>query len=90
MGTALHLVNGAVFGIGFERLGIRGWKSGFVAAQVEGVVLWPGMAAVDRFHPDRRDGTWPPLLTSGRTFAKEAIVHGVFGILLGALLKRPT
>lgn len=86
VGTALHVANGAAFGVAFSRLGIRGWKRGLAAAQAEGVLLWPAMAVVDRIHPDRRDGTWPPLLRSGRAFAKEAIVHGVFGAALGARL----
>jgi hypothetical protein len=46
------------------------------------------MAVVDRVHPDRRDGTWPPLLRNGRVFAYEAAVHAVFGAVLGTLLRR--
>jgi hypothetical protein len=88
VGVAIHLVNGALVGLAFRALGIRGWRQGFLAAQVEGVLLWPAMLVVDRAHPDRQDGTWPPLATSGRAFAKEAIVHGVFGAALGALAQR--
>ena len=88
VGVALHLANGAAFGVVFARLGIRGWRRGFAAAQLEGALLWPAMAAVDRLHPDRLDGAWPPLRRSGRAFAKEAVVHGVFGAALGAFLRR--
>jgi hypothetical protein len=88
VGTVLHLANGAAFGVAFARLGLLGWKRGFAAAQLEGVLLWPAMTIVDRVHPDRRDGTWPPLARSGRAFAKEAAVHGVFGAALGAALAR--
>jgi hypothetical protein len=88
VGVGLHLVNGALVGLAFRRLAIRGWRQGLLVAQVEGVLLWPAMFVVDRVHPDRRDGTWPPLATSGRAFAKEAIVHGVFGAALGALAQR--
>ena len=42
--------------------------AGSLAAQLEGAALWPAMAAVDRFHPDRRSGAWPPLLRNGRVF----------------------
>jgi hypothetical protein len=86
-GLGAHLVNGAAFGAVFARLGGRGWKQGLVAAQVENLALWPGMAALDRIHPDRRTGAWPPLATNGRVFAYEAVVHALFGVVLGAVLR---
>ena len=85
-GAALHVGNGAAFGWAFERLGGRGVKRGVAAAGIENLVLWPTMAIVDRIHPDRRDGTWPRLLTDPRTFAYEAATHAIFGATLGALL----
>lgn len=88
-GTVLHLANGAAAGIVFHRLGLRGWKAGVAAAELENVALWPGMALVDRLHPDRRSGAWPPLLCNRRVFAQEAAVHALFGAVLGALLRRP-
>ena len=86
-GLALHLVNGAAFGFAFERLGGRGWKQGVLAAQAENLVLWPGMALVDRVHRDRKSGTWPPLVRNGRVFAHEVAVHALFGVILGALVR---
>jgi hypothetical protein len=83
---ALHLANGAMFGALFERLGGRGPKEGVVAAQIENVALWPAMAVVDRIHPDRRSGAWPPLGRNGRVFAYEATTHALFGAVLGLLL----
>jgi hypothetical protein len=83
---ALHLANGAMFGALFERLGGRGPKQGVVAAQIENVALWPAMAVVDRIHPDRRSGAWPPLVRNGRVFAYEATTHALFGAVLGLLL----
>ena len=88
VGVALHLGNGAVFGLVFERLGGRGVGQGMLAAQVENLALWPSMALADRLHPDRESGVWPPLLGKGRVFAYEAAVHGVFGAVLGLLLRR--
>ncbi|MEX0816399.1 MAG: hypothetical protein WD027_03055 [Gaiellales bacterium] len=85
-GLAMHAANGAAFGWVFARLGGRGWKQGIAAAELETIALWPGMAVVDRLHPDRRDGTWPPIVTDGRAFALTAAGHAVFGALLGALL----
>ncbi|MDQ3066133.1 MAG: hypothetical protein M3R12_03120 [Actinomycetota bacterium] len=87
-GTAIHLANGAVAGVAFERLRLRGWKAGVVAAQIENAVLWPGMVVVDRLHPDRRSGAWPPLLLNPRVFGQEVVMHALFGAILGALLRR--
>jgi hypothetical protein len=86
-GTAVHLVNGAVAGVLFHRFGLRGWKQGVAAALVENTVVWPAMALVDGFHPDRRSGAWPPLLLNGRVFAQEVAVHALFGAVLGGLLR---
>ena len=44
------------------------------------------MAVVDRLHPDRYGGAWPPLLTNARVFGYEAAVHALFGVVLGALV----
>jgi hypothetical protein len=85
-GTAVHLVNGAAAGVLFARLGLRGPAAGIAAAQLESAALWPGMALVDRFHPDRRSGAWPPLLTNPRVFGQEVAAHAVFGAVLGLLV----
>ena len=85
-GVAIHVGNGAAFGWAFERLGLRGARRGVLAAELENLVLWPGMLLVDRFHADRRSGAWPPLATNGRAFAYEATTHGLFGAALGALV----
>ena len=86
-GTALHLVNGAAAGVLFRRLGLRGWKAGVAAAQIESAALWPGMAVVDRYHPDRRSGAWPPLLRNPRVFGQEVVAHAIFGAVLGLLVR---
>ena len=79
------MVNGALFGAVFARAGGRGWRQGLAAAQVENMLLWPAMAVVDRLHPDRRSGTWPPLVVNARVFGYEVAVHALFGVVLGAL-----
>lgn len=84
-GLALHLANGALFGAAFERAGLRGIRSGVVAAELENLALWPAFAIVDRVHPDRRDGVWPPLLRNRRVAAYEVAAHALFGVVLGAL-----
>jgi hypothetical protein len=82
----VHLANGALFGVAFDRLGGRGVRSAVVAAQAENALLWPGMLIVDRIHPDVRDGNWPPLARDPRVIAQEVAGHLVFGVVLGALL----
>jgi hypothetical protein len=86
-GLALHLVNGAVFGAVFAGLGGRGWRAGVVAAELENALLWPGMLLVDRIHPDRRSGAWPPLFSDRRVLAQEVAMHALFGVVLGLLLE---
>jgi len=86
-GTAVHLANGVAAGVAFRRLGLRGWKHGVLAALAENAVLWPGMAVVDRLHPDRRSGAWPPLLSNRRVFGQEVAMHALFGAVLGTLLR---
>jgi hypothetical protein len=85
VGTAIHLANGAVFGLAWERLGEGGWKRGIAAAEVENLAFWPGMALVDRYHPDRRTGDLPPLLWNKRIFGYEVSTHALFGAVLGLL-----
>ena len=87
-GAALHLVNGAAFGTAFELAGLKGVKAGVTAAQAENLALWPAFAVLDRVHPDRRDGSWPPLLRNRRIALYEVIVHALFGSILGALVRR--
>jgi hypothetical protein len=84
-GLCAHVMNGAVFGAVFARAGGQGWRQGLAAAQAENLLLWPGMAVVDRLHPDRRSGSWPPLATNTRVFGYEVAVHALFGVVLGAL-----
>jgi hypothetical protein len=88
-GWAIHLGNGALFGLGFGYVGAHGWKQGLLAAEIEHVALWPVMAIMDEVHPDRKDGTWPPLLKNPRVFAQETMMHGVFGATVGLLAGSP-
>jgi hypothetical protein len=86
VGLAAHFSNGAVFGLAFARLGGGGWKRAVLLAELENVALWPAMALVDRYHPDRRSGAWPPLLRNRRVFGYEVATHAVFGAVLGSAL----
>jgi hypothetical protein len=85
-GLVAHLFNGALFGATFAALGGRGVRRAVVAAQLENAALWPAFTVVDRRHPDRRNGTWPPLVTDPRIIGHEVAGHAVFGVVLGALM----
>lgn len=87
VGAALHLANGAVFGALFVSLGGRGIRQAVLAAQAENLAVWPAMALVDRYHPLRRSGEWPPLFRNGRVLAQEVTVHALFGAVLGRLVR---
>jgi hypothetical protein len=84
-GAAVHAANGAAFGAAFALAGASGPRAGLAWAGAETVATWPGMALMDRVHPDRRSGHWPPLATNPRVFAQEALMHALFGLVLGAL-----
>lgn len=86
VGTAVHLANGAAAGVLFDRLGLRGWTTGIVAAELENALLWPGSAVIDRLHPDRHSAAWFPLLRNRRVYAQEVVAHALFGAVLGGLL----
>ena len=60
-GALVHAANGAAFGAAFALAGGRGPRAGLAWAGTEAVATWPGMALIDRVHPDRRSGRWPPL-----------------------------
>ncbi|HMN99152.1 MAG TPA: hypothetical protein PKD59_07035 [Miltoncostaeaceae bacterium] len=85
-GVAIHAMNGAAFGALFAAAGARGPLAGLRWASAEAVATWPGMALLDRIHPDRRSGHWPrPLLTDPKVMAQEAAMHALFGLVLGLL-----
>jgi hypothetical protein len=83
-----HMGGGFAFGTLFERLGGRSAKEGAVAAVVENTVLWPAVAVIERVHPKRKSGEWPPLLLNTRAFGAATVGHAVFGALLGLAVSR--
>jgi hypothetical protein len=87
-GLAIHLANGAMFGVGFAWLGLGGVGQGILAAEAENTLLWPAVGVLDRLHPDVRSGAWPPLARNPNAFAQEVLGHAAFGAVLGALIPR--
>jgi hypothetical protein len=91
LGFAIHAVNGAVFGLAYDRLR-RGSSAGPKRLAVgmalgEHLALYPLNAVVDRFHPARGEPGVPPLLSSPRAFAQATWRHLVFGALLSKLAR---
>ena len=84
-GFAIHALNGAAFGIGFDAVRRRVPITGVQAALAEHVALYPLSYLVDRHHPARGEEGVPPLLRNPRAFAQATVRHALFGAVLGAL-----
>jgi len=87
-GTAMHIANGALFGVLYARLAPRAarvppWARGGAAALGEHMLSWPATAITDRFHPARHE--LPALHGSRRAFAQATWRHLLFGATLGEL-----
>lgn len=89
VGVAMHLANGALFGLAFhearQRLPVSGRKLALGMALAEHVGLYPLCYIVDRHHPARGEPGVPPLLTNPRAFAQATWRHALFGLALGRL-----
>jgi hypothetical protein len=83
-----HMGGGAAFGFLFDRFGGRTPRQGVLAAVVENTVLWPAVAVIERVHPKRKSGEWPPLLFDSHAFAAATAGHAIFGALLGLGMRR--
>jgi hypothetical protein len=78
LGFALHMANGALFGIAFDtarrRVDVDQRRLALALALGEHVALWPFIRLVDR-----------DLVTSPRAFAQATYRHALFGFILGRL-----
>jgi hypothetical protein len=86
---ATQAASGAAFGALFARLGGRGINEAVAAALVENALLWPGVAVVQRHHPDVQSGRWPKPFSDPGAIQVSFTGHAIFGVLLGALLDPP-
>jgi hypothetical protein len=88
-GWALHLANGALFGLAYraarQRLDVEPRRLALGLALAEHVVTYPLAALVVRYHPARGEAGIPPALPSGRAFAQATWRHVLFGLVLGRL-----
>jgi hypothetical protein len=89
VGFAVHLLNGAAFGLAFAEIrrssGLEPRRLALGLALTEHVALYPLCGLVDRFHPGRGTEGIPPLLTNPRAFAQATVRHACFGWALGRL-----
>jgi hypothetical protein len=86
-GWALHIINGAIFGVLYARVvrprsPLPGAATGMLAAIAENTVLWPATELHDRWHPARPG--LPALAGNPRAFAQATWRHALFGVILGA------
>jgi hypothetical protein len=92
VGLAMHLANGALFGLAFhearQRIPVSGRRLALGMALAEHVALYPLCYVVDRHHPARGEPGVPPLLTNPRAFAQATWRHALFGLALGRLASR--
>src|SRR5262249_49680092 len=88
VGFAIHVANGAAFGLAFHharRRLVDPRKAAVAMALGEHLALYPLCYFIDRFHPARGEPGVPPLLTNPRAFAQATWRHALFGALLGRL-----
>jgi len=78
LGFAVHMANGALFGIAFDtarrRVDVDQRRLALALAVGEHLALWPFISLVDR-----------DLVTSPRAFAQATYRHALFGFILGRL-----
>jgi hypothetical protein len=92
-GWAMHLANGAAFGLAYSELlrrlpeGTSPRAAAMAMAQVENVGLYPIAAIVDRVHPARGDIS---KAFGGREFAQATWRHAILGAVLGEVASRAT
>jgi hypothetical protein len=78
LGFAVHMANGALFGVAFDamrqRVDVDQRRLALALALGEHLALWPFISLVDR-----------DLVTSSRAFAQATYRHALFGFVLGRL-----
>jgi len=89
-GVAVHAVNGAAFGLAFDRARSRTavgpQRLALGLALAENFALFPLAAIVDRLHPARGERGLAPLFTT-RGLAQATFRHALFGAVLGRLAR---
>lgn len=89
-GLALHMGNGALFGMVYANLApalpLPAVLRGPAAGLTEHFLLWPLVSLTDRLHPARK--RLPTLGGNRRAFAQAAWRHLLFGLVLGELDRR--
>lgn len=79
----VQAAGGAAFAVVFTRLGGRGTSRAVASVLGENLVLLAASPLIDRWHPDVRDGSWPPLTGNPRAAGVSVSGHVLYGLLLG-------
>jgi hypothetical protein len=85
---AVQAAGGAGFAVVLTRLGGRTTRAALLAALGENVFVLACSPLLDRIHPAVRDGSWPPLTGNPRAAGVSVSGHALYGLVLGALLRR--
>lgn len=85
-GLALHMANGALFGLVYAELRKRRDVGALQLALVEHTALFPLGYLVDRAHPARGEAGVVGVC-SLRAFGQATLRHAAFGAVLGALTR---
>ncbi len=87
-GVAVHVANGAAFGLAFDEVRCRTTvaprRLALRLALVEHLALFPLGALVDRYHPARGEPGVERVF-GGRAFVQATARHALFGVVLGRL-----
>jgi hypothetical protein len=87
-GIAVHVANGAAFGLAFDvvrrRTTVAPRRLALSLALVEHLALFPLGALVDRYHPARGEPGVQRVF-GGRAFVQATARHALFGVVLGRL-----
>lgn len=90
VGTAIHVLNGAIFGAVYAnvapRIPLPSWARGPAAGLAEHGSTWPLIGIAERVHPARDE--IGPLAANPRAFAQATWRHLLFGVVLGELERR--
>lgn len=84
----VQAAGGAAFGAVFAKLGGRRTAAALATVLGENATLLALSPVVDRYHPDVRDGSWPPLTGNVRAAAVSVSGHALYGLLLGLFAPR--
>lgn len=92
-GAVMHFSNSVIVALAFDRLSSHlpstgnHWLRGLCFLQIENLLLYPFLLAIEPHHPARRAGRLADF-REPVVFVQEVFRHATYGLILGALLDR--